>query len=193
MEFFLKETLPHLRKVTRTPVIVNIDGDSAEEYGKLAELLDVDGVDAIELNISCPNVAQGGLAFGTDGTVKVVQAARAHTHKPVITKLLDITGCHRVHSGWGYGNVVGGLSGCGDLRLWPRPGPTWPSRSASASIEFILAGDENGQQISFGIQHGRKWRKEPGRTAGAGPAPESLRRQHGRKRQTDHGPGLSHL
>ena len=52
--------------MTRTPVIVNIDGDSAEEYGKLAELLDVDGVDAIELNISCPNVAQGGLAFGTD-------------------------------------------------------------------------------------------------------------------------------
>ncbi len=66
VEFFLKETLPHLHRVTRTPVIVNIDGDSAEEYGRLAEMLDVDGVDAIELNISCPNVKVGGMAFGTD-------------------------------------------------------------------------------------------------------------------------------
>jgi dihydroorotate dehydrogenase (NAD+) catalytic subunit len=140
VEFFLKETLPHLRKVTRTPVIVNIDGDSAEEYGKLAELLDVDGVDAIELNISCPNVAQGGLAFGTDcyEAGKVVQAARAHTHKPVITKLspnvTDITEIARAVEAAGtdaislintlvgmkidiqkrrpvLGNVVGGLSG----------------------------------------------------------------------------------
>lgn len=140
VEFFLKETLPHLRKVTRTPVIVNIDGDSAEEYGKLAELLDVDGVDAIELNISCPNVAQGGLAFGTDchEAGKVVQAARVHTHKPVITKLspnvTDITEIARAVEAAGtdaislintlvgmkidiqkrrpvLGNVVGGLSG----------------------------------------------------------------------------------
>ena len=140
VEFFLKETLPHLRKVTRTPVIVNIDGDSAEEYGKLAELLDVDGVDAIELNISCPNVAQGGLAFGTDchEAGKVVQAASAHTHKPVITKLspnvTDITEIARAVEAAGtdaislintlvgmkidiqkrrpvLGNVVGGLSG----------------------------------------------------------------------------------
>ena len=84
VEFFLKETLPQLRKVTKTPVIVNIDGDSAEDYGTLAEMLDVDGVDAIELNISCPNVAQGGLAFGTDchAAGEVVKAAKARTHKP---------------------------------------------------------------------------------------------------------------
>ena len=89
VEFFLKETLPQLRKVTKTPVIVNIDGDSAEDYGTLAEMLDVGGVDAIELNISCPNVAQGGLAFGTDchAAGEVVKAAKARTHKPVITKL----------------------------------------------------------------------------------------------------------
>ena len=140
VEFFLKETLPHLRRVTRTPIIVNIDGDSAEEYGQLAEMLDVDGVDAIELNISCPNVAQGGLAFGTDchEAGKVVQAARAHTHKTVLTKLspnvTDVNEIARAVEAAGtdaislintlvgmkidirkrrpvLGNVVGGLSG----------------------------------------------------------------------------------
>lgn len=140
VEFFLKETLPQLRKVTTTPVIVNIDGDSAEDYGTLAEMLDVDGVDAIELNISCPNVAQGGLAFGTDchAAGEVVKAAKARTHKPVITKLspnvTDITEIARAVEAAGtdaislintlvgmkidiqkkrpvLGNIVGGLSG----------------------------------------------------------------------------------
>ncbi len=89
VEVFLKTTLPQLQQVTHTPVIVNIDGDSAEEYGELAAMLDVPGVAAIELNISCPNVAQGGLAFGTDpkAAESVVKAAKSHTHKPVITKL----------------------------------------------------------------------------------------------------------
>ncbi len=88
VEVFLKETLPKLKQYD-TRVIVNIDGDSADEYGELAAMLDVDGVDAIELNISCPNVAQGGLAFGTSCTAaaEVVKAARARTHKTVITKL----------------------------------------------------------------------------------------------------------
>lgn len=89
VKVFLKETLPKLEKATTTPIIVNIDGDSAEEYGELAEMLDVPGVAAIELNISCPNVAQGGLAFGTDtkAAQSVVYAAKKRTHKPVITKL----------------------------------------------------------------------------------------------------------
>lgn len=89
VDVFLKETLPKLRSVTATPIIVNMDGDSPEEYGRLAELLDVDGVAAIELNISCPNVAKGGLSFGVDcdSAAEVVQAAKARTSKPVITKL----------------------------------------------------------------------------------------------------------
>ena len=53
VEVFLKETLPHLRQVTKSPIIVNIDGNTPEEYGELAAMLDVEGVDAIELNVSC--------------------------------------------------------------------------------------------------------------------------------------------
>ena len=88
VEYFLTETLPKLQQIA-VPVIVNMDGDSPEEYGQLAEKLDVEGVAALEVNISCPNVAQGGLAFGTDPAcaAQVVKAVKAHTSKPVITKL----------------------------------------------------------------------------------------------------------
>ena len=87
-DYFLQETLPKLKKIA-VPIIVNIAGNSPEEYGKLAKKLDVDGVDAIEINISCPNVKQGGLAFGTcpDSAVEVVKAVKANTSKFVITKL----------------------------------------------------------------------------------------------------------
>jgi dihydroorotate dehydrogenase (NAD+) catalytic subunit len=88
VEYFLNSTLPKLSKYN-VPIIVNIDGDSPEEYGELAEKLDVDEVAALEINISCPNVAQGGLAFGTCPTeaAKVIKAVKSHTHKTVITKL----------------------------------------------------------------------------------------------------------
>ena len=88
VEYFLSTTLPKLRQYN-VPVIVNMDGDSPEEYGQLAELLNVDGVDALEINISCPNVAQGGLAFGTcpDAAAEVVQAVKAKSKKVIITKL----------------------------------------------------------------------------------------------------------
>ena len=88
VDYFLGTTLPQLQKY-KVPVIVNIDGDSPEEYGELAEKLNVDGVAAIEINISCPNVAQGGLAFGTcpQEAAKVVKAVKTHTGKTVITKL----------------------------------------------------------------------------------------------------------
>ncbi|MDO4935690.1 MAG: dihydroorotate dehydrogenase [Phascolarctobacterium sp.] len=87
-EYFLKETLPKLRKYN-TPVIVNIYGHSVEEYAQVAEKLNVDGVDMIEINISCPNVKEGGLVFGTDKNMaaKVVKAVKKATSKPVITKL----------------------------------------------------------------------------------------------------------
>ena len=66
IETFLKDKLPKLRGLD-THVIVNIYGHHIDEYGELAAALKgVDGVSAIEVNISCPNVEQGGMAFGVD-------------------------------------------------------------------------------------------------------------------------------
>jgi dihydroorotate dehydrogenase (NAD+) catalytic subunit len=139
VEYFLKTTLPKLRQY-KVPVIVNMDGDTPEEYGELAAMLNVDGVDALEINISCPNVAQGGLAFGTcpDSAEEVVTAVKKHTDKTVITKLspnvTDITEIARAVEAAGsdgvslintllgmkidvekqapvLGNIMGGLSG----------------------------------------------------------------------------------
>lgn len=88
VEVFLKETLPRLGAYGMN-VIVNISGSSPEDYGRLAELLDVDGVAAIELNISCPNVKDGGIVFGTvpKAAAEVTEIAKQHTGKPVIVKL----------------------------------------------------------------------------------------------------------
>ncbi|SHK65735.1 dihydroorotate dehydrogenase (NAD+) catalytic subunit [Selenomonas ruminantium] len=88
VEVFLQETLPRLAKYNMN-VIVNISGSTAEEYGVLAEMLDVPEVAAIELNVSCPNVKEGGIVFGTDpkAAAAVVKEAKAHTKKPVILKL----------------------------------------------------------------------------------------------------------
>ncbi|MBR5857694.1 MAG: tRNA-dihydrouridine synthase, partial [Phascolarctobacterium sp.] len=87
-EYFLEKTLPELRKYD-VPVIVNIYGHSPEEYGEVAKKLDVDGVDAVEINISCPNVKEGGIVFGTcpEAAAEVVRAVKANTSKMVITKL----------------------------------------------------------------------------------------------------------
>ena len=87
-DYFLNETLPKLRKYD-VSVIVNIAASSPEEYGELAHKLDVDGVDAVEINISCPNVKQGGIAFGTcpDSAAAVVEQVKKHFTKTVITKL----------------------------------------------------------------------------------------------------------
>ena len=70
-------------------VIVNISGSTAEEYGVLAGMLDVPGVAGIELNVSCPNVKEGGIVFGTDpkAAAAVVREAKKNTKKPVILKL----------------------------------------------------------------------------------------------------------
>lgn len=65
LKIFLKEKLPFLRKFD-TAVVANILGSSTSEYVKLSESLDDAGVDAIELNVSCPNVKKGGILFGTD-------------------------------------------------------------------------------------------------------------------------------
>lgn len=88
VDVFLQETLPRIANYNMN-IIVNISGSTVEEYGILAEMLDVPGVAAIELNVSCPNVKEGGIVFGTDpkAAAAVVKEAKAHTKKPVILKL----------------------------------------------------------------------------------------------------------
>jgi dihydroorotate dehydrogenase (NAD+) catalytic subunit len=89
MKNFLKEKLPYLRKFD-TKVIVNILGSSTSEYVKLSKSLDDAGVDGIELNVSCPNVKKGGIAFGTDKKTlaKLITKVRQSVKKAlVITKL----------------------------------------------------------------------------------------------------------
>lgn len=87
IEKFLSEILPRIKN--KFNVIVNISGSSVEDYGELAKLLDTDGVAAIELNISCPNVKDGGIIFGTSPAAaeQVTAAAKKNTGKPVIVKL----------------------------------------------------------------------------------------------------------
>jgi dihydroorotate dehydrogenase (NAD+) catalytic subunit len=83
------EYLPFLRK-SNAVTIVNIWGKSVPEYRQVAELLDgVDGIDALEINISCPNIKEGGIAFGTDLKLaaEVVSEVRKATNLPLITKL----------------------------------------------------------------------------------------------------------
>jgi dihydroorotate dehydrogenase (NAD+) catalytic subunit len=89
LEAFLKDKLPRLRKFT-APIIVNIYGHHTDEYGELAsELRGVEGVAALEVNISCPNVECGGMAFGIDPltSARVTETVVKNTDKPVIVKL----------------------------------------------------------------------------------------------------------
>jgi dihydroorotate dehydrogenase (NAD+) catalytic subunit len=89
LESFLREKLPWLQKLN-TAVIVNIYGHSIDEYGAVAAgLKGVEGISAIEVNISCPNVEKGGMAFGTDPGIsaKVTEEVLKSTDKPVIVKL----------------------------------------------------------------------------------------------------------
>ncbi|MBA3002589.1 MAG: dihydroorotate dehydrogenase [Desulfurivibrio sp.] len=86
---FISEKMEYLREIG-TRVIVNILGDSLEEYQTLAQRLsEVEGISALEVNISCPNVKKGGVAFGTDPTMAeaVTRAVWAHSSLPVIVKL----------------------------------------------------------------------------------------------------------
>ncbi len=86
---FMKEKLPFLRRLD-TPIFVNVYGKSTKEYAELAARLeDIDGVSGIEVNISCPNVKSGGMAFGAypESAAEVVRAIRKQTTKPMMVKL----------------------------------------------------------------------------------------------------------
>ncbi len=86
---FVEEKMPFLRDC-RAPIIVNILGNTIDDYRELAGKLDrVKGIDGIEVNISCPNVKHGGVAFGTNPEMAgaVTAAVRQATNLPVIVKL----------------------------------------------------------------------------------------------------------
>ena len=86
---FVDEKLPQLR-AHGAVVIVNICGSTIDEYAEVARILDdADGVGAIEVNISCPNIKEGGMMFGCSiqGTYDVVAAVRRVTQRPVVPKL----------------------------------------------------------------------------------------------------------
>lgn len=90
VEGFLKTKVPFINEIKDCAVIVNVAGSTEEEYTKVIEMIDhVDSVWGYEINISCPNVKTGGLAFGTDPVQveRLTKALRVKTDKPIIMKL----------------------------------------------------------------------------------------------------------
>lgn len=88
VDAFITRELPELRR-HGLAVIANISGNTPEEYGEMCEKLSAAGVDMIEVNISCPNVKAGGLAYGTQPELaaEVTAVAKAHARVPVMVKL----------------------------------------------------------------------------------------------------------
>jgi len=84
----VKDYLPKL-DFNETRYIANVSGSTVEEYSEVTRIFDDSPIDAIEINISCPNVKEGGVTFGNDPdmSARVVEACRAVTSKPLITKL----------------------------------------------------------------------------------------------------------
>ena len=90
VEKVISEELPKLAKVFNKPVMANVSGFSVEEYAYTCEKIDAcEQVGWIEVNVSCPNVHNGGMSFGTEPAAveKVVKAVKAVTTKPIIIKL----------------------------------------------------------------------------------------------------------
>ena len=89
VDYFIENIYPRIKDVD-SQVIVNVSGASIDDYVKVCEKLnDLDRINAIEVNISCPNVKQGGMAFGTtcEGAAQVTEAVRKAYKKTVIVKL----------------------------------------------------------------------------------------------------------
>ncbi|NVM57543.1 MAG: dihydroorotate dehydrogenase [Desulfobacterales bacterium] len=89
LEAFVHNKLPFLQTLD-TPIILNIYGHNIEQYAELAERIrDLEGIAGIEVNISCPNVKAGGIAFGTDPKMafQVTKAVRKKTKLPLVVKL----------------------------------------------------------------------------------------------------------
>ena len=88
VEVFINKYLPELKKYANV-IIANIAGASIEDYKAIAQRLDSTDVDMLELNLSCPNVKQGGATWGAtcEGAASVTKAVRAATKKPIMVKL----------------------------------------------------------------------------------------------------------
>ena len=89
VDYFCEHIYPQVKDID-TNIIVNVSGSSPEDYAECAARIDaLDGIPAIELNISCPNVKEGGMAFGVtcQGASSVVKAVRRAYHKTLIVKL----------------------------------------------------------------------------------------------------------
>ncbi len=89
VDYFCKHIYPEVKDI-QTNVLVNVSDSSPEDYAECAARIDeLEGIPAIELNISCPNVKQGGMAFGVtcEGAASVVRAVRERYHKTLIVKL----------------------------------------------------------------------------------------------------------
>jgi dihydroorotate dehydrogenase (NAD+) catalytic subunit len=89
VDYFCEHIYPQIKDID-THMIVNVSGSSPEDYAECAARIDeLDGIPAIELNISCPNVKDGGMAFGVtcSGASSVVKAVRERYHKTLIVKL----------------------------------------------------------------------------------------------------------
>lgn len=89
VDYFCQHIYPEIKDIN-TNMIVNVSGSSPDDYAECASRIDaLDNIPAIELNISCPNVKQGGMAFGvtTKGAYEVVKAVREAYHKTLIVKL----------------------------------------------------------------------------------------------------------
>lgn len=89
VDYFCEHIYPQVKDID-TNVIVNVSGSAPDDYAECAARIDaLEKIPAIELNISCPNVKQGGMAFGTscEGAASVVRAVRERYHKTLIVKL----------------------------------------------------------------------------------------------------------
>ncbi|MDD4720586.1 MAG: dihydroorotate dehydrogenase, partial [Bacteroides sp.] len=102
VHYFKNTIYPRIKDI-QSPLIVNVSGSAVEDYVETAEIInELDKVPAIELNISCPNVKEGGMAFGVNAAsaAKVIEAVRKVYHKTLIVKLspnvTDITEIARV-------------------------------------------------------------------------------------------------
>ena len=111
VDYFISEIYPQIKDI-RTNMIVNVSGSAIEDYVQTAEKINaLDAIPAIELNISCPNVKQGGMAFGvtSKGASEVVKAVREVYRKTLIVKLspnvTDITEIARAVEGAGADSV----------------------------------------------------------------------------------------
>ncbi|KAA6318417.1 Dihydroorotate dehydrogenase B (NAD(+)) catalytic subunit, partial [termite gut metagenome] len=111
IDYFVNRIYPRIKSI-HTNIIVNVSGSTIEDYVKTAEIVnELDDVPAIELNISCPNVKQGGMAFGitTKGAAEVTEAVRSVYRKTLIVKLspnvTDITEIAKAAEGSGADSI----------------------------------------------------------------------------------------